>query len=268
MTGNCAKFGRYLLPVCLCLLGTPVRAQQTQFLPEVDSYLTLTSHMRAYLQAKDDREGGDPTQFTFGPSIQYYLKPLIRLKKVTLFDLDQSKSRTLVLEGGYRIITAPNTPDQNRAIAAATINLPLFAKIVSSDRNRFDLDWQNGQFTWRYRNKLTLERTFSTGSYHLIPYVAAEPFYESQYQKWSATDLYAGCQFPVGKHVQLDPYFQFENNTAKHPNRQHYYVGLALYLYFSVKSDLQPRASEQDPGFWRGRQAPKDTLARASTGSN
>jgi hypothetical protein len=266
MTGEWRKFGRYILPVCL--LCWPVRAQQTQFLPEVDTYLTLTSQIRAYLQAKDDREGGDPTQFTFGPSLQYYLKPLIRLKKVTLFDLDQAKSRPLVLEGGYRIITAPNTPNENRAIAAATLNLPLFAKIISSDRNRFDLDWQGGQFTWRYRNKLTLERTFSIRSYHLIPYVAAEPFYESQYQKWSATDLYAGALLPIGKHVQLDPYFQFENDTSKHPNRHHYYVGLALYLYFSVKSDLQPSASEPNPGIWRGPQAPKNTLARALTWNN
>jgi len=235
MTGDPRKLARYVLPVCL--LCWPVHAQDAQFLPEVDAYLTLNSHMRTYLQAKNDRDGGDPQQFTFGPSMQFYLKPLIKLKNVTLFDLDESKTRPLVLEGGYRIITAPNTPDENRAIAAATINLPLVAKIVSSDRNRFDLDWKNGLFTWRYRNKLTLQRTFSIHSYHLIPYVAAEPFYESQYGKWSTTDLYAGCLFPVGKHVQFNSYFEFENNTAKHPNRQNYYAGLALYLYFSAKGD-------------------------------
>jgi len=104
---------------------------------------------------------------------------------VTLLDLDDAKSRPLVLESGYRLITAPNTPNENRLQEAATFRFPLFAQILLSDRNRFDLDWKNGSSTWRYRNKLTPERTFAIRSYHFIPYVAAEPFYESQYSKWS-----------------------------------------------------------------------------------
>lgn len=217
------------------LAGSPIRAQDTQFLPEVDAHLTLNSYMRTYLQAKDDREGGDPQQFTFGPSIQFYLKPLIKLEHVTVFDLDDAKTRPLIFESGYRIITAPDTPNEDRAIEAVTFHLPLLAHIVLTDRNRADLDWKAGKFTWRYRNKLTLERTFATHSYHLIPYVAAEPFYESQYKKWSSTDLYAGCLLPVGRHVEFNPYYEFENDTGKKPNRQQYYVGLALYLFFSAK---------------------------------
>jgi hypothetical protein len=224
------------LAIVLSIACMPAHGQDTQFLPEIDAHLTWNSYLRGYLQAKDDREGGDPTQFTFGPSLQFYLKPLIRLKNVTLFDLDDAKSRALVIETGYRIITAPNTPNENRAVEALTSHFPIFASILLTDRNRVDLDWKNGTFTWRYRNKLTLERTFAIHSYHLIPYVAAEPFYESQYKKWASTDLYAGCLLPVGKHVEFDPYYEFENDTGKAPNRQQYYVGLALYLFFSRSS--------------------------------
>ena len=76
------------------------------------------------------------------------------------------------------------------------------------------------------------ERTVSISSYRFIPYVAAEPFYESKYSKWSTTDLYAGCQFPVGKIVQFDVYYEHENNTGKSPNRQNNFIGLTLNLYF------------------------------------
>jgi hypothetical protein len=216
-----------------CSSCSRLRAQDTQFLPEIDAHLTLTSHVRTYLQAKDDREGGDPQQFTFGPSMEFYLKPLIKLKRVTVFDLDDAKSRPLVLESGYRIITAPNTASESRAIEAVTFRYPLVAGILATDRNRADLDWKNGSFSWRYRNKLTIERTFAIRSYHFIPYLAAEPFYESQYKKWSSTDLYAGSLFPIGRHVEFNLYYEFENDTAKKPNRQQYYVGLALYLFFS-----------------------------------
>jgi hypothetical protein len=218
-----------------CFTSLPARAQDIQFLPEVDAHLTLNSTFRAYLEAKDDREGGDPTQATIGPSLQLYLKPLIKLKKVKAFDLDDSKSRLLVLEVGYRYITAPDAPSENRMQVAVTSNFPLKAGFSLSDRNRADLDWKSGIFTWRYRNKLTLDRTFAIRSYHFIPYVAAEPFYESQYSKWSTTSLYAGSLFPVGKHVQFNTYFEHDNNTGKHPNRQVNSVGLALNLYFSLE---------------------------------
>jgi hypothetical protein len=86
-----------------------MHAQDTQFLPELDGHLTLNSSFKIYVQAKDDREGGDPQQFTFGPSVQFFRKPLIRLKNASIFDLDDVKSRLLVVESGYRIITAPDT---------------------------------------------------------------------------------------------------------------------------------------------------------------
>jgi hypothetical protein len=218
-----------------CLACLPARAQDTQFIPETDAYLKLNSVVRPYLQAKDDRDGGDSTQLAIGPSIQFYVKPLIKLKRVTAFDLDDSKSRALVLEVGYRYIAAPDAPPENRVVLAATSNFPIKAGFFISDRNRADLDWKSGTFTWRYRNKLTIERTFSIYSYHLIPYVAAEPFYESQYGKWSTTSLYAGSLFPVGKHVEFNTYYEHDNNTNKHPNKQVSSVGLALYLFFSVE---------------------------------
>lgn len=218
--------------VCFAIL--PVYAQDTQFVPEIDAHLILNSYSRVYVQAKEDRDGGDPIQSTFGPSFQFYLKPLVKLKKVTLFDLDDAKARPLILESGYRLIAAPNTANENRAIEAVTSHFPTLAGILLTDRNRADLDWKNRTFTWRYRNKLTVERTFSIRSYHLIPYCAAEPFYESQYHKWSSTDLYVGTLLPVGKLVEFDPYFEFENDTSKTPNRQNRYVGLALHFFFSL----------------------------------
>jgi hypothetical protein len=211
-------------------------AQDTQFLPEIDTHVTLNSEVRLLVQAKDDREGGDPQQFAFGPSIQFYFKPLLKLKHVTLFNLDDAKKRSLVFETGYRIITAPNTSATNRLLGSVTFHLPIMARVLLSDRNRADLDWQNGVFTWRYRNKLMAERTVSISDYHFIPYLAAEPFYEGKYSKWSTTDLYAGCQFPVGTIVQFDLYYQHENNTGKRPNRQNNFIGLKLNLYFSTET--------------------------------
>ncbi len=127
----------------------PARAQDVQFLPEVDAHLKLNSTFRTYLEAKDDRDGGDPTQFAIGPSLQIYLKPLIKLKDVTAFDLNDSKSKFLVVEAGYRYITSPGAPSTDRMLMAVTFNIPMMAGFHLSDRNRADLNWKNGGFNWR-----------------------------------------------------------------------------------------------------------------------
>jgi hypothetical protein len=139
------------------------------------------------------------------------------------------------VEVGYRYIDEPNAPAENRMVLAVTSNFPLRYGFNMSDRNRADLDWKKGVFTYRYRNRLTLERTFAIHSYHLIPYVSAELFYESQYSKISTTSIYAGSLFPVGKHVEFNPYYEHDNNTNKRPNKQVNSAGLAVYFFFAVK---------------------------------
>src|SRR5271154_3622710 len=118
--GVALSIGLLFLLSCL-----PACAQNLQFEPEVDAHLNLNSTFRTYFQAKDDRDGGDSTQLAVGPSLQLYLKPLLKLKKLKTHDLDDSKSRFLVLEVGYRDIVAPNAPSENRMITAVTLNLPV-----------------------------------------------------------------------------------------------------------------------------------------------
>ena len=93
-----------------CAACQAAHTQDFQFLPEMDAYFKVNPLFRVYVQAKDDREGGDPTQFSVGPSVQMYFKPLLKLRSITSLDLDDSKSRALVLESGYRYITARPIP--------------------------------------------------------------------------------------------------------------------------------------------------------------
>jgi hypothetical protein len=209
-----------------------VSAQTDQFLPEIDAYYKLTPDVRLSFQAKETREGGDPTQAELGPSIDFYVKPLLKLKTATRFDLDDSKSRPLVLSIGYRYLPSPNAPAENRLEPVATFHFPLKTGFLLSDRNRADLDWKSGKFSWRYRNRLQIEKRLTIHSYHPAPYVSVEPFYESQYSKWSDTAIYAGCLFPIGKHVEFNPYYEHQNNTGKSPNQQLNQLGLMLSLYF------------------------------------
>ncbi len=221
------------MAVLALFLPVPACAQTAQFLPEIDTYLKLNPDVRVSFQAKETREGGDPTQAELGPSIDFYLRLFASLlRDITAFDLDDSKKRFLVLSAGYRYLPSPNSPPENRMELVATLHIPSKARFLISDRNREDLDWSNGNFSRRYRNRPTVERTVGIHSYRFIPYTSAEFFYESQYQKWSTTSLYAGCLFPVKKRAQFDLYYEHENNTGKRPNQQINSLGLVLNLFF------------------------------------
>jgi hypothetical protein len=110
------------LVILSCLYG---RAQTDQFLPEVDTYFKVNSDLRISFQAKQTRESSDPTQAELGPSLDFYLKPLLRLKDVTTFDLDDSKSRPLVFSIGYRYLPQANgSPATNRMEPVLTFRFP------------------------------------------------------------------------------------------------------------------------------------------------
>jgi hypothetical protein len=230
MAGTAEKSLALMFLVVLCCLS--VSAQTAQVLPEVDTYFKLSSDLRVSFQAKQTREASDPVQAEIGPSFDFYLKPLLHLKDIAAFDLDDSKARPLVFSIGYRYLPQANgAPATNRMEPVVTFRFPM-TRFLLTDRNRADLDWKSGNFTWRYRNRFEIEKALAIRSYHPALYASAEFFYESQYSKWSDTAIYAGCLFPMGKHMEFNPYYEHQNNTGKSPNQQLNQLGLVLSLYF------------------------------------
>ncbi len=224
------------LPVALALSLTVISpvavAQVDQFLPEVDFNYKLTSELRATFQAKSTREGGERTMAEIGPTVEFYLKPLARLKTVALFDLDDSKSRPLVFAIGYRYLPSPGAPPVNRMEPTLTFHFPA-VRFLLTDKNRADLDWTKGDLAWRYRNRAQIEKRLTIRRYHPAPYASAEFFYQSKYAEWSDTALYAGCIFPVRKRLEFDAYYEHQNNTGKRPNQELNQVGLKLLMDLS-----------------------------------
>ena len=220
------------LAIIVAALPFAASAQTFQVLPEVDVYYRFNSNVRVYFQAKDTREGGESTTAEIGPSLDFHIKELSKLRDIAAFDLDKSKSQLLLFSVGYRYLPTPNEPPTNRLEPYVTIHLPSPGRFLLSDRNRADLDWKNGNFSWHYRNRIDVERPSRIRNYHLSPYAAVEFWYTSQYSKWSTTSIFAGCIFPLGKHVSFNPYYEHENNTGKSRNQQLNQLGLNLNLWF------------------------------------
>jgi Protein of unknown function (DUF2490) len=228
-TTRCSQAVVVLLMVASHL---PARAQVEQFLPEIDSYVGINANSQFWFQAKQTREDDEPTQAEIGPSFDFFFKPVVKLNSATVFDLDKSKNRLLVVSMGYRFLPSPGAPSENRILLMATSNLPFKGSLLISDRNRLEINFTNGNNYWRYRNRVTLQRTIALHSYHPSLNASAEAYYNSRYEKWSTTAIYAGAIFPIGKKVELNPYYEHQNSTGASPNQQINALGLILNVFF------------------------------------
>jgi hypothetical protein len=216
----------------MLLVSPPAEAQTYQVWPEISTYVKLNSDVRLYFIASTTRENRKGSSAEIGPNIDFYLKPLVRQEKITIFQLDKSKSRPLLLRLGYRYLPSTDGPSEHRGVLEATGRLPLMSGFLVSDRNRADLRFIDGEFSWRYRNRLTVERTVSILSYHFSPYVRGEVYFDSNYEKWSRTSESLGAAFPIRQHTEIEIYYEHQNDTGKPPNRQVNALGVALNLYF------------------------------------
>jgi hypothetical protein len=219
--------------ISVLVLGSPpVAAQTFQVWPEISTYVKLNSDVRLYFIATRTRENGQGSSGEIGPNVDFYLKPLLKLQRDTVFQLDKSKSRPLLLRLGYRYLPSTDEAPEHRGVMEATARYPLKSGFLVSDRNRADLRFISGEFSWRYRNRLTVERTVSIVSYHFSPYVRGEVYLDSNYEKWNRTAEILGAAFPIRQHTEIETYYEHQNDTGKAPNRQVNAFGLALNLYF------------------------------------
>jgi len=231
-----AELSRYFyavgLGVLFVLVSPLVEAQTFQTWPEIETYVKLNSQFRLYFDASQTKEDRQSTSAEIGPNLDIFIKPLFKLKRIGIFQLDKSKEHLLLLRVGYNYLPSTNSPTEQRGVLEATPRYPLKFDFLLSDRNRADLRFINGKFSWRYRNRPTIERTVSIRSYHFSPFVRAEAFYDSNYEKWSRTTVDVGSTFPICKHTEFETYYEHQNDTSHSPNRQIDALGMSLKLYF------------------------------------
>ncbi|MCM3903572.1 MAG: DUF2490 domain-containing protein [Pyrinomonadaceae bacterium] len=225
--------------VCLVALAaafsSSVHAQQDsdtvkQIWPEVDIYIPLNEKFRLFFLATTTKneETRDNTEGQVGAHVDYQLN-----KKVSL-------------RAGYRYAFSLGGSDpykEHRIIFEQTLRQPLPLQVLFSDRNREDLRWVNGEFSARYRNRVTLEREFKVLNRPVTPYGSAEVFYDSRFNAWSRNRLTVGAQFSFKrgaplislihpkKQLVLDVSLARQNDSRSQPSHVRA-LGIAFSIYF------------------------------------
>lgn len=214
--------------------GVPARAQTDQVWPEVSTFVKLTDQMRFYLLATTVKENRESMEGEFGPNFDFYIKRLRKRSSWGPISPDDSKNRLLMVRIGYRYIRpySGDASSEHRGVLEATTRYPLALGILVSDRHRLDLRSIDEEFSWRYRNRLTVEREFTIKRFRFSPYARGEIWYDSRYDKVSRTSLIIGSSFPVTRHLELEGFLEHQNDTGGSSNRTVNGVGLVTNLYF------------------------------------
>jgi hypothetical protein len=214
---------------------------QKEFWPEIDVYINVKPKVRVFLLGTISKAVEDGELF----NAQSYEAQIGA-------HVDYSPTKHIILRAGYRYGTAVGDNDdgfrEHRVLAEQTLRKLLPGDVLLSDRNRQDFRFLNGEFSFRYRNRVTIEREFQFSKLPFIkersvtPYVSGEVFYDTRYKVWNRNRWAVGIQqslrrgplmkmvFPK-RQVILDLYFMRQNDSrssSPHVNA----LGAALVFHF------------------------------------
>jgi hypothetical protein len=217
----------------VCAGAASANETNSEVRPESDVYVQLDPMIRIQFMNSfgGNLNTGDwranPTFF-----VETALKPLLRRRLRQQPDV--YRSRYLVFRAGYRYRTdlaSGGAPHENRGILEVISRYPLPWRLVISDRSRGEFRFVQGKpFSSRYRNRLRLEYDFQRGRFECTPYVDAEIFYDTRFDKWARRQYQSGVQFPMGSHVMLEPYYLRQDNSHSIPRHVNAF-GFKFNLY-------------------------------------
>jgi hypothetical protein len=200
-------------------LAAPGAVAETrhEFWPEIDVWLKLGAKERLLFQ------------WTHSSGRDYYFE-----ETLWAVSYDYRVKPSLGLRGSYAYIVGDEqdgmTDIEHRVVLAATPSWTFHPGWLLTDRNRVDLRLKDGVFSWRYRNRLQIEKDVRVGSYTLIPYGSAEIFFDSRFDVFNRNLLTAGLQFPISPALMLDLYFSRQNDSRTEPEHVNAF-GVTLNIY-------------------------------------
>lgn len=193
----------------LAAIGAPARAQDSsavaaEFWPELNVFVKLGRDVRTYTIVTPSREfedgkRGDLASWQVGQFIEIGLGPLVR-SRAEAARRDESRLKYLRLRPGVEYVGLPGARTEWRIVTELTPRFFLPGEVLLAWRNRGEARWIDGDFSWRYRTRAWFEREFRVGrSAALVPYVSAEPFYDSRFDCVVQLRCQFGTAIPVSR---------------------------------------------------------------------
>src|SRR6476469_3218710 len=195
-SGRCARLSVTrisILAVFLLLIGIQRATAQEpttrkEFWPEIDVYITVKPKVRLYLTGTVSKSVEDGE-----------LRNAQGYEGQVGVHVDYIPNKHVIFRAGYRYGSAVGSNSdpfkEHRLLTEQTLRQLLPGDLLLSDRNREDFRFVNGDFSFRYRNRVTLEREVHLFKGRTItPYASAEFFYDTRSSAWNRNGFAVGFQ--------------------------------------------------------------------------
>jgi len=227
---------RLLMLVCglvvVIFCGTNAEAQtaeaKKEIWPEIDLYIPLNERFRLLLSGSSEKasETRDGLEGQVGAYVDYFLKDRITLR------------------AGYRYGFSLGSTDpfvEHRVTLDQTFHKTLPRSFVLTDRNRQEFRSVDGDFSVRFRNRITIEKSFAIGKRSLVPYNSNEIFYDSRFSSVSRFQFALGTQILFAKREYwlinlrrqrvLDVYYLWQRDRRPESKSVHA-IGVKFEIHF------------------------------------
>ena len=222
-----------------------IRAQEPttrdEFWPSIEVYINVKPKLRLYLLGTVSKAVEDGELF----NAQSYEAQIGA-------HVDYIPNEHLILRAGYRYGRAIGNNDngfrEHRLLSEQIPRTLLPGNLLLSDRNREDFRFINGDFSFRYRNRVTIEREFQWFNVPLLrgrtitPYVSGEISYDTRFGVWNRNRYAVGVvqslrrgpilrQLLPKRGIFLDLYLMRQNDSRSSPSHVNA-LGAGLVFHF------------------------------------
>jgi hypothetical protein len=218
------------------VLLAPAAAAQTPetsgaFWPMLDLHAQLTSNLRLLASGELKKDQDVPyQQADFGVGIG---RQWVRFSRRNSANIDPDKEHVLVTGLGYEYlhtIQSGANSFENRLVAQVIPRTRPGDPLLLEDRNRIEFRWVDGEYSTRYRNRLSAEVDVALGEVKLAPYASAEFFYDISDGAWKQQQYAAGLRWPYRRLLRVDTYYLRQNCGSCTPEHLNVF-GLSLSFF-------------------------------------
>jgi hypothetical protein len=114
--------------------------------------------------------------------------------------------------------------------------IPLKGNVLFSQRLRNDLRWigKDPNFSYRFRYRIMFEKEYQARRSSIVPYLSAEPFWDSRYSYVNRLRLIGGASFDWKRRVALETNFTYQYDSKSSVTNV-YATNIILHLFFEKK---------------------------------
>jgi len=222
-----------------CLLAACGLAQEAsttnEFWPEIDTFLKMSPNLRLIFVAKRERDAELARNSELSGEIEWSVHRFQPVLTLPWVDQDATRKSMISFRAGHKYKRSfDKTPvvHENRPQAEFTLRWIFAENILVSNRARWEFRFVSGSpFSWRYRDRVQVERDFKLNKYTFTSYINGEPFYSSGTSRWDRFRFSGGAVFPFGRWFALEPFYLRQIDTHS-PPRNTNALGLGAQVHW------------------------------------